>query len=470
MASIQLKAILGLAAIFFLWTGAGCSNAPRPVSDIADIGILIDAGNASLNNGDYEEAITYYRRALAMDMTDSEAFGNLSVAYYYLARYDDAIREALQAVILSPEEINWRLNLGASYSRRGNYESAARAYGAAVEIARGLPDRNRFQLRNALIGLGRSCELAGLYDQAIDAYREALVFSPRDTEMLTGLGNIYFRQGRLEEAEALYHRTLAQDSTHAVARYNAALIYAGSGRYEEAIDLFSDNPAVDRRLQSALESSSVSAVDRSKTSSIAAYRAKLGRMGGPPPPSGSTGRKPPPYVYVMGLTYYQQGAENAAMEAFEKALAEDPGLAEAHLYIGNIYARQERIDAAVDAYEKAIEVDSEFVEAYNNLGTMYANSARPKDAMAAYRKALSLNDRFYDARTNLGLLYAEAAGWKRRSTNTCRSSGRKWVSPKCTTISAWRTLGRASTMKPGSSCKKPSLFGTISRKPITTWP
>ena len=412
MGSIRLKAFLGLTAVFLLWAGAGCSTAPRPVSDVVDIEMLIEAGNASMNNGDYEDAITYYRRALAMDMTDSEAFGNLSVAYYYLARYDEAIRESLQAVILSPEEINWRLNLGASYTRKGDYDGAVRAYGAAVDIARGLADEDRFQLRNALIGLGRSCELAGLYDRALDAYREALVFSPKDTALLAGTGNIYFRQGRMDEAEALYHRTLAQDSTHAVARYNVALIYAKSERFDEAMDLFADNPMVDRRLEGSLESSSVSAVDRSKTSSIEAYRARLEKMGGPLPPSSRQRRRPPPYVYVMGLTYYEQGAENEAMVAFEQALEEDPGLAEAHLYIGNIYARQERHEAAVEAYEKAVEIDSGFVEAYNNLGSMYAYTGRPEEAMEAYLKALSLNDRFYDARTNLGLLYAEAGRLK----------------------------------------------------------
>lgn len=408
--SVRSNICLGMTAVFILLSGAGCSGAPRPVSEDIDAGRLIDAGNASMRDGDYTKAATYYLRALALDMTDSEAFGNLSVAYYHLERYDEAIREALQAVVLSPEEINWRLNLGASYSRKGDHEGAARAYGAAVDIARGVADENRHQLRNALIGLGRSCELAGRYDRAMDAYDEALVFAPEDAELLTGAGNIHFRQGRLDEAEALYHRTLAQDSTHTVARYNIALIYARTGRYDEAIGLFSDIPALDRRLEGALEGSSVRAVDRSKARSIAAYRARLGRMGGPggPPPAGRQRRRPPPYVYMMGLTYYEQGAETAAMQAFEQALAEDPGLAEAHLYIGNIQARQGRPKAAADAYERAIQIDPGLAEAYNNLGTMYVNMNRTEDAMEAYRGALSLNDRFYDARTNLGLLYAEA--------------------------------------------------------------
>ncbi|MCY4546631.1 MAG: tetratricopeptide repeat protein [Gemmatimonadetes bacterium] len=407
----RLEICNGMAALILLWTAAGCASTPRPDSHDADIGGAMEAGNASMRNGDYAGAISFYRRALAIDMTDSEAFGNLGVAYYYLERYDDAVREALQAVVLSPEEINWRLNLGAIYTRRDDHEGAARAYGAAVDIARDLPDENRHQLRNALLGLGRSCEMAGWYDRALEAYKEALVFAPEDTELLTGAGNVYFRLGRLDEAEASYQRTLARDSTHTVARYNVALIYARTGRYEEALELFEDNPAVDRQLEGALEGSTVIAVDRSKTRSITAYRAMLERMGGTPPPVARQGRRasrPLPYIHVMGVTYYEQGAYFEAMQAFEKALEEDPGLADAHLYIGNIHARQNRHAAAIDAYEKAVDADAEFAEAYNNLGSMYANLDRTEDAMAAYRKALSLNDRFYDARTNLGLLYAEA--------------------------------------------------------------
>lgn len=410
MSAFRKIICLGAVAVCLHWASSGCggSGAPRTISDDADSATVKASGLALMNEGDYEGAIAYYRRALALDLTDSEAFGNLSVAYYYLGRYDEALREALQAVVLSPDEINWRLNLGAIYTRKGNHEGAARAYGAAVDIARGLPEQNRYQLRNALMGLGRSSELSGSYDQALDAYEEALVFAPDDVAMLTGVGNIYFRQGRLDEAEASYHRTLAQDSTHAVARYNMALVYSRTGRHDEAFRLLADNPVLDRRLESALEGSTVSAVDRSKTQSIAAYRARFGRMGGPPSPGSRQGRRPPPYVHVRGLTYYEQGAYVEAKQAFEQALAEDPGLAEAHLYIGNIFALQDRHAEAVESYETAIAVDGQFFEAYNNLGTMYANMDRTEDAMDAYGKALALNDRFYDARTNLGLLYAEA--------------------------------------------------------------
>mgnify|MGYP001163553573 CR=1 FL=1 len=397
-----------LVIFSLLFVTNNCSNIPKDILYETDGAQLIKAGNSLIINGKYKEAAEYYQRALTIDMTDSEAFGNLSVAFYYLGKYDDAIREAIQAIILSPEEINWRLNLGASYSRKGNYKGAIDAYENAVVIARKIRNNNKYQLRNALIGLGRSSELAGLFHKSLEAYQEALNFSPEDSELLTGMGNIYFRQDQLDEAEKLYKRAIAKDSTHAVAKYNMALVFAKTGRHQEAIKLFASNPTISERFRNDLNESSVNTVERSKTSSIKDFRANIGKMGGPSSPSRTAKNQSNSYIFIKGLSYYQQGSHTAALEAFRQALLENPVLPEAYLYIGNILAQQDQYKAAINAYENAVKLDTSFVEAYNNLGSMYANTSRVKEAMNAYQKAISLDRKFYDARTNLGLLYSES--------------------------------------------------------------
>ena len=397
-----------LVILSLLFVTNNCSNIPKDILYETDGAQLIKAGNSLIINGKYKEAAEYYQRALTIDMTDSEAFGNLSVAFYYLGKYDDAIREAIQAIILSPEEINWRLNLGASYSRKGNYKGAIDAYENAVVVARKIRNNNKYQLRNALIGLGRSSELAELFHKSLEAYQEALNFSPEDSELLTGMGNIYFRQDQLDEAEKLYKRAIAKDSTHAVAKYNMALVFAKTGRHQEAIKLFASNPTISERFRNDLNESSVNTVKRSKTSSIKDFRANIGKMGGPSSPSRTAKNQSNSYIFIKGLSYYQQGSHTAALEAFRQALLENPVLPEAYLYIGNILAQQNQYKAAINAYENAVKLDTSFVEAYNNLGSMYANTSRVKEAMNAYQKAISLDRKFYDARTNLGLLYSES--------------------------------------------------------------
>lgn len=389
--------------------GATTTSTTRAGANTVDA--FIEAGNDLVSKGEYDEAVRQYNRALALDMGSAEAHGNLSVAYYYAGRYDEAIREAQQAIVMAPDEINWRFNLGAAYSKKGDYERAVAAYEAAVDLARRLPDETRSLLRSGLIGLGRSCELAEQYGKALDAYREALVFAPEDIELMTGVGNIYFRQGKLAEAKEMYQQVIAIDPTHQLASYNLGLVYARTGRYDRAIALFTRARDLTEGALGTVEGSSLNRADRTRTERIAAFRREIGKMGGSGPRQVRAAR-PPPYTYALGITYYEQHNDEEALNAFARALEEDPSLAEAHLYIGNIYTRQNRLDAAIDAYQDALRVNPEFPEAYNNLGSLYAEQGRTDEAMTAYRQALEHNARFHDARTNLGLLYAEAGRYE----------------------------------------------------------
>ncbi|SVD35514.1 uncharacterized protein METZ01_LOCUS388368, partial [marine metagenome] len=101
-----LAMLQGCAATTTTTTG----NTSKPAS----VDELIKAGNALVSRGDYDAAMTQYNRALAQDIASADAHGNFSVALYYAGRYNDAIREAQQAIVMAPTELNWRLNLGAA--------------------------------------------------------------------------------------------------------------------------------------------------------------------------------------------------------------------------------------------------------------------------------------------------------------------------------------------------------------------
>ena len=398
----------GLMALLLICQGCATTSIPTRKTGVVTVAQLIQSGNTLIAAGQYDEAIAEYKRAIILDVTSAEAHGNIGVAYYYLGKNDEAIREAQQAIVMAPMELNWRFNLGAAYSRKGNQEQAMAAYQGAVTLARRVKDEQKNLLRSALIGLGRASELAQNYPVALDAYREALVFSPSDVELLAGVGNVYFRQQQYDQAEDVYRQALAVDSTHTMSRYNLGLVFAKTGRYDQAVALFAATPGLSEKLGGSVETSALSAVDRTKMNRVTAFRSQLGRMGGTQTYQAPTPSKQPPYTYALGLTYYEKGDNDAAIDAFRRALIEDPSLAEAHLYIGNSQVHQGRLTEAIKAYKAAVQANPQLIEAYNNLGSIYAESGQREEAMAAYRQALSLNDQFYDARTNLGLLYAEA--------------------------------------------------------------
>ena len=63
-----------------------------------------------------------------------------------------------------------------------------------------------------------------------------------------------------------------------------------------------------------------------------------------------------------------------------------------------------RLGEAIDAYRRAIAIDPGHANAHNNLGVLLRASGEPQQAEAAYRTALQLNPAHIDAWTNLGIL------------------------------------------------------------------
>lgn len=98
----------------------------------------------------------------------------------------------------------------------------------------------------------------------------------------------------------------------------------------------------------------------------------------------------------------------SAFQETEKALALDPGLAEAW-HVKGILLHQSfgRLDEAHAAYLKALELKPGFSEARTNLGNLYIDMKRYDDAIAQFEKALNdvLFKDTYIAHGNMGWAY-----------------------------------------------------------------
>src|SRR5215469_8955212 len=64
--------------------------------------ILIDKGNTLFNPGNYQQAIQYYDKALAIDAKDEVALDNKGIALYGLGNYTQAIQYFNKAIAIDP--------------------------------------------------------------------------------------------------------------------------------------------------------------------------------------------------------------------------------------------------------------------------------------------------------------------------------------------------------------------------------
>lgn len=136
-----------------------------------------------------------------------------------------------------------------------------------------------------------------------------------------------------------------------------------------------------------------------------------------------------------GVAHANAGQYDQALASFEKAVAADPNLIEAHEWVGHIlilqgkyedavkryqlivarrpstetkvnlglaYLRIGQIDQAIKTLENAVAVDSGNAAGWNNLSLAYLRAGRVAEARGAAEKALALKPGYAPAYVNLG--------------------------------------------------------------------
>jgi tetratricopeptide (TPR) repeat protein len=111
------------------------------------------------------------------------------------------------------------------------------------------------------------------------------------------------------------------------------------------------------------------------------------------------------YTYLeLGIQFSQEENYYASLEALDKALAMNPGLAEAHDYKAINYIKLGRFVKALKSVNTAIEINPGLAEAYNHRGIIHFYLQNGEEAMEDYTTAISLKSDYGTAYYNRGLL------------------------------------------------------------------
>src|SRR2546428_26618 len=94
----------------------------------------------------------------------------------------------------------------------------------------------------------------------------------------------------------------------------------------------------------------------------------------------------------------------AAIQAYERAIAADSGLLKAHINLGCLLHGTRRLDRAEEVYRNAMLVNGTDPVLLYDLGVLLDDMGRTNEAMEAYRAALLEDRRFADCHYNLALL------------------------------------------------------------------
>jgi protein O-GlcNAc transferase len=104
----------------------------------------------------------------------------------------------------------------------------------------------------------------------------------------------------------------------------------------------------------------------------------------------------------LGIAQLQRRDYDAAIRAYERALAIDPNLAAAANNLGNVYRERGQLEMAERWYRRAGELAPARASIFNNLGVTQRDQGRIAEAIAGFRRALELDPDSVAARANLG--------------------------------------------------------------------
>lgn len=111
---------------------------------------------------------------------------------------------------------------------------------------------------------------------------------------------------------------------------------------------------------------------------------------------------------ALADTYLAAGQPQAAVAQYLYACYLHPNQPiVTHHQLGNAFLQQGHWDAALLAYQKALAINPRSAETLSNMGVVYAELGDAKQAVACHRKALQSNPQYGDGQINLGLALSQ---------------------------------------------------------------
>ncbi|MBE89827.1 MAG: hypothetical protein CMM76_10370 [Rhodospirillaceae bacterium] len=226
----DLKAELGLA-----YAQAGLAQKafqtlsdvlPKLVSLDQDDALIYGAyADACFNLRNWQEAITYYRKALTKEPETINVQLNLGVALHHLNRLEEAI-EVYKAILnKEPNHPGALTNIGVAYQEKRNFIASLHTLEHAADFSPNDP--------LLLTDLGVTLQKLGRTDDAITRYNEALSVDPTYGKAWSNLGNALQDQLHLAEAWEAHQRAVNIEPENPDFHWNLAMTLLLAGEYEQ---------------------------------------------------------------------------------------------------------------------------------------------------------------------------------------------------------------------------------------------
>lgn len=369
-----------------------------------------------LRSGDPGGALAAAQAALALAPTDIDTQNQLAAIYASLGREAESRAAREQALLLAQQ------SAGTPAAAEGDQADREPAPPSADVL---------YQLGDAYLALDRNAE-------ALAAYTQAQAAAPTDWRIHQAKGNVYYWQGKQDQARAEYTAWAQADpanpeplvmlglladeagDTEAAAGYYAQAAALGpcdpapylllggaqtaAGDYDGAEASYAQALVVEPNHAAALFAAGANDLLRQE---YAAAAAKFGELAGGEAPSAAAA-----YYWGEALDSLGdgEGAQRAYATVASLAEADPDAAADAGVYLAYAYEKLGRTDDAIAVYLRLLAA-GETADLHAYLGMLYVEKGAPDLAQQEYERALALNPQHLPALYGQGSLAYARGAW-----------------------------------------------------------
>lgn len=192
-------------------------------------GPYFNRGLTLVRIGSYAEAVSPLRRALLIEPGNDGARRSLAVALVGSERFREATREIAQLLARAPRDAGLLELAAQSFMRQHRYAEAALVLRQRLDLS-DTTSQLWAQYGDALDGSARTPEAA-------EAYLKAVEINPESTLIRYGLGYLYWKLYRYDDAERELQEVLRRDSKDPRAAFTLGDLYLTKGTPQHALPL-----------------------------------------------------------------------------------------------------------------------------------------------------------------------------------------------------------------------------------------
>ncbi len=295
-------------------------------------------GQAELARNRVEDAIVQFEKALAKEPLDASSAFGLAVAYRRLGRLDEAMSALVNVEEIDPAHPGLSLEKGLLAEARGEMQTAAASYRAALEVS---PQDMGLKSR-----LGAVLTMTGQLDEAEKFLAEVLQAQPYSAEAEHYLGRIALLHGHKPAARQHFLRAARLEPQNGAYRMYVGWAAFESSEFSDALRNFKAAIKIDPSLGDA--------------------------------------------YWLRGRIELRTGAVKDAAADFEKALQLNPTRTEAYAAMAEAYDQLGKSAKAIEAYTKAVEIEPQNASWWYRLGRLQLDQAEEAAAVLSLTTAIKL--------------------------------------------------------------------------------